>query len=53
MVEAAGVGYEVFIPPVVQRALADAKAGVMATCADEVAAGWSTITPRRTSPGQS
>jgi Holliday junction DNA helicase RuvA len=27
VVEAAGVGYEVFIPPVVQRALADAKAG--------------------------
>ncbi len=27
VVEAAGVGYEVFIPPVVQRALADAVAG--------------------------
>jgi Holliday junction DNA helicase RuvA len=27
VVEAAGVGYEVFIPPVVQRALSDAKAG--------------------------
>ena len=27
VVEAAGVGYEVFIPPVVQRALADAMAG--------------------------
>jgi holliday junction DNA helicase RuvA len=35
VVEAAGVGYEVFIPPVVQRALATAKAGDGAG-ADEV-----------------
>lgn len=36
VVEAAGVGYEVFVPPVVQKALVDAKAGE-GDAADEVA----------------
>jgi Holliday junction DNA helicase RuvA len=36
VVEAAGVGYEVYVPPVVQRALADARAGD-GDQADEVA----------------
>ena len=35
VVEAAGVGYEVFVPPVVQKALIDAKAGE-GNAADEV-----------------
>jgi Holliday junction DNA helicase RuvA len=36
VLEAAGVGYEVFVPPVVQQALADVKAGD-GDAADEVA----------------
>ncbi len=36
VVEAAGVGYEVFVPPVVQKALVDAKAGE-GDAADEIA----------------
>ncbi|HLF48409.1 MAG TPA: Holliday junction branch migration protein RuvA, partial [Methylomirabilota bacterium] len=36
VVEAAGVGYEVFVPPVVQRDLADAKPGE-GDAADEIA----------------